>query len=235
MATQSNKENFLTGLANALEDQWLVDVRLKAGDSDEDSAISVHKLILGSRSKVFRKMFESEEVKTSANDVETVTLSEMKQEELEALVEFMYSDGSLLSAKGKQHFRSLYLVADRYEVLHLRDLCRDELISFLNSSNALEVLELAQNPFDKVLNDATFNYIKKNISTIASSDEFKMFVANNPDLSVEIMSASLSLASINDDEEVVQVKEEVVQVKVDEVAVVRRSTRLRKPNRKYSD
>lgn len=181
-------------------------------------------------------MFESEEVKTSANEVETVTLYEMKQEELEALVDFMYSDGSMLSAKGKQHFRSLYLVADRYEVLHLRDLCRDELISSLNSSNALEVLELAQNPFDKVLNDAAFNYIKTNISTIASSDEFNLFVANNPDLSVEVISASLSLASINDDEEVVQVKEEeVVQVNDDVVVAVRRSSRLRKPNRKYLD
>lgn len=46
MATQSNKEHFLSGLAKAFEDQWLVDVRLKAGDNDEDSAISAHKLIL---------------------------------------------------------------------------------------------------------------------------------------------------------------------------------------------
>ncbi|ESQ30840.1 hypothetical protein EUTSA_v10011969mg, partial [Eutrema salsugineum] len=174
------------------------DVRLKAKDSDEGSALSAHKLVLGSRSEVFKKILESDEVKTSANPVETVTLSEMTQEGLEALVEFMYSDGSMLSEKVKQHVRSLYLVADKYEILHLRDLCRDELISSLNSSNALEFLELAQIPFDKVLNDAAFNYIIRKISMIASSDEFKLFVTNNPNLSVEIMKASLCPTSIDE-------------------------------------
>lgn len=129
--------------------------------------------------------------------METVTLSEIKQDEVEALVEFMYSDGSLLSVK-EQHVRSLYIVADKYEIMHLRDLCRYELISSLNSSNALDFLELAQIPFDKVLNDAAFNYIKTNITTIANSDEFKLFVANNPNLAVEIMKASLSQTSDNE-------------------------------------
>ncbi|CAH2035905.1 unnamed protein product, partial [Thlaspi arvense] len=199
MATQTNKQRFSGGLAKALEEQWLVDVRLKAGDSDEGSAISAHKLILGSRSEVFKKILESDEIKTSANKVETVTLSEMKQEELEALVEFMYSDGSMMSAKGKQHVRSLYIVADKYEILHLRDLCRHELLSSLNTSNALAFLELAQIPFDEVLDDAAFNYIKANISTIASSNEFKLFVADNPHLSVEIMKASLSPTTSNNE------------------------------------
>ncbi|ESQ30841.1 hypothetical protein EUTSA_v10012296mg, partial [Eutrema salsugineum] len=197
----------------------------------------------GSRSEVLKKMLESDEVKTLSNQVETVILSEMKQEELVAFVEFMYSDGSLLSEKVKQHVRSLYLVADQYEILHLRDLCRDELISSLNSLNALELLELAQTPFDKVLNDAAFNFIKMNLSTIVSSDEFKLFVTNNPKLAVDIMNASLSRANV--DEEVVHVNEnfnvdeEVVHVNdnvnVDEEVAVRKSTRPRKPNRKYFD
>lgn len=191
MATQSNKDIFLGGLRTLFEEQWQVDVLLKAGNSDERAAISAHKLVLASRSMVLKKMMESDELKSSSK-LETVTFSEMRQEELEALVEFMYSvDGSISSESLKKHVRSLYLAADKYEIPHLRDLCRKHLISSLNSSNALNILELAQIPFDKALNDAAFTTIKNNISSIASSAEFKLFVVNHPDLSVEIMKASL--------------------------------------------
>ncbi|XP_019097596.1 PREDICTED: BTB/POZ domain-containing protein At5g48510-like [Camelina sativa] len=129
MATPNNKEHFSGGLAKVLAEQWQVDVRLKAVNSDDEgSAISAHKLILASRSEVFKKMLESDELKTSAKQVETITLSDMKQEELEAFVEFIYSDGSMLSEKVKKHARSLYLAADKYEIPHLRDLCRTQLI-----------------------------------------------------------------------------------------------------------
>ncbi|XP_024006523.1 LOW QUALITY PROTEIN: putative BTB/POZ domain-containing protein At2g05330 [Eutrema salsugineum] len=250
MATQSNKERFWGDLQKPRKSNGKLTYGSRQGT-----------VMRGSRSEVLKKMLESDEVKTLSNQVETVILSEMKQEELVAFVEFMYSDGSLLSEKVKQHVRSLYLVADQYEILHLRDLCRDELISSLNSLNALELLELAQTPFDKVLNDAAFNFIKMNLSTIVSSDEFKLFVTNNPKLAVDIMNASLSRVSINEpsktrienrvvvqanvDEEVVHVNEnfnvdeEVVHVNdnvnVDEEVAVRKSTRPRKPNRKYFD
>ncbi|KAF3564361.1 hypothetical protein DY000_02011894 [Brassica cretica] len=110
MAKQSNLNIFLDGFAHILEEQWQVDVLLKAGDSDPDAAIAA-------RSKVFKKMLEEDECKTSS-EKEIITLSEMKHEELKALVEFIYSNGSTLCAAG--HARSLYLAADKYEIPHLR-------------------------------------------------------------------------------------------------------------------
>ncbi|XP_056847466.1 BTB/POZ domain-containing protein At5g48510-like [Raphanus sativus] len=198
MVTQTNQQKFSGGLAKVLEEQWQVDVRLKAGvDNDDVSAISVHKLILVSRSEVFKRMLESAEVKTLAEQVETVALSEMKKEELEAFVEFMYNDGTMLSPKSKQHVRSLYLAADKYEIPHLRDLCRNEIISSLDLSNALDCLELAQIPFDNDLHEAAFLFVKTNIYTIASSEVFKLFVVSNPNLAWDIMKASLSCPSHN--------------------------------------
>lgn len=139
-------------------------------------------------------MFESDEIKASAQ-LETITLSEMKHEELEAFVGFIYSDGSMLSAEEMQHVRSLYLAADKYEIPHLRDLCRSHLISSLNSSNALNILELAQIPFDETLNDAAFTIIITNLSTISTSAEFKVFAGKYPNLTVEIVRASSTKAS----------------------------------------
>ncbi|CAA0358354.1 unnamed protein product [Arabidopsis thaliana] len=163
MATQTNQDHFSGGLAKILAENWQVDVRLKAVDSDEGIKIGG-----------LKKMLESDEFKTSAKQVGTITLLEMKQEELEAFVEFLYSDGSMLSSKVKQHARALYRAADKYEILQLRELCRSELISSLNSKNSLNLLELAQIPFDKVLNDAAFSYIKTNELMFPSFDEFKV-------------------------------------------------------------
>ncbi|CAN7115864.1 unnamed protein product [Brassica rapa subsp. narinosa] len=191
MATQNNKEIFLSGLRKLFKEQWQPDVLLKAGNSDKGATISAHKLVLASRSVVLKKIMESDEFKASSK-LETVTFSEMKHEELEALVEFMYCvDGSICLESLKKHVGSLYLAADKYEIPHLRDLCRNQLKSSLNSSNALNTFELAQIPFDKALNDAAFTTIKNNINTIANSAEFKLFVVNNPYLSVEIMKAFL--------------------------------------------
>ncbi|KAJ0262418.1 BTB/POZ domain-containing protein [Hirschfeldia incana] len=195
MATQSNKEIFLGGLKKLLKEQWQADVLLKAGNSANGATISAHKLVLASRSVVLKKIMESDEFKASSK-LETVTFSEMKHEELEALVEFMYNiDGSIPSESFKKHVRSLYLAADKYEIPDLRDICRNQLISSLNLLNALNIIELAQIPFDKALNDAALTTIKKNISTIANSAEFKLFVVNNPELSVEIMKAFIIQAN----------------------------------------
>ena len=46
MAKQSNLNIFLDVFAHILEEQWQVDVLLKAGDSHPDAAISAHKLVL---------------------------------------------------------------------------------------------------------------------------------------------------------------------------------------------
>lgn len=46
MTTENNLEIFLGGFAKVFNEQWQVDVRLKAGDSNENAAISAHKLVL---------------------------------------------------------------------------------------------------------------------------------------------------------------------------------------------
>ncbi|CAN7120368.1 putative BTB/POZ domain-containing protein At2g40440 [Brassica rapa] len=191
MGTQTNKEHFFGGFLKILKQQQ-VDVRLNA--CDKKAAISAHKLILSARSEVFAKMFEEDKCKSSSR-LEIITLSELKQEELEAFVEFIYGDGSILSEKAKQHVMSLYRAADKYEIPHLRDLCRMELISSLNASNALKVLELSQIPFDKALSDAAISVIKINKDEISSSTEFKVFVVDHPDLTVEIVKAMLEFAA----------------------------------------
>uniref|UniRef100_M4DYU3 BTB domain-containing protein n=1 Tax=Brassica campestris TaxID=3711 RepID=M4DYU3_BRACM len=99
---------------------------------------------LAARSKVFKKMLEEDECKTSSGK-EIITLSEMKHEE----------------------------------------------------SNALDVYELAQIPFDDELNNAALSCIQMNITTIAYSDELKLFAKSNPNLTVEIVKACVERSRNN--------------------------------------
>ncbi|KAG7633038.1 BTB/POZ domain [Arabidopsis suecica] len=87
MASQTNKELFVGGLARILKEQRQVDVRLKAGDNDQKGvSISAHKLVLSARSEVFKMILETEEIKATTT-LDTITLSELKHTELVALVE----------------------------------------------------------------------------------------------------------------------------------------------------
>ncbi|CAH8263506.1 unnamed protein product [Arabidopsis lyrata] len=192
MAPQSNLETFLGGFAKILGEQWQVDLLLKAGDTKEGEAISAHKLVMAARSEVIKKILEFDKFKASDGKIETVTLSELKQEELEALVEFIYNNRSMLSEKEKKHVQSLYKAADKYEIPHLRDLCRNELIASLNSSNVFNIFELSVIPIDSTLYDYAVKFIIRNLRTMCDSAEFKVFVSRNPDLSVEIMKASMT-------------------------------------------
>ncbi|CAN8313741.1 unnamed protein product [Cochlearia groenlandica] len=189
MATQTNKDLFFIGLEKLLKDEHFVDVRLKACDTGNGAPISAHKLILSTRSEVLKKILECDDECKASSRKDAITFSELKHEELVSFVEFLYSDGSMLSEKAKQHVRVLYVAADKYMITNLRDLCRTQLNSSLTPLNALEVFLLAQIPFDKSLRDAALAKITANRTTIVASVEFKAFAVDHPNLTVEIVKA----------------------------------------------
>ncbi|CAH2058620.1 unnamed protein product [Thlaspi arvense] len=177
----ANKMEFFEGLMNAFKEQRQVDIWLKSGDQTD--AIPAHKLILAARSKVFRNIL-IDDCKGLSMSKETVTLSEMTHDELKTFLEFLYN-GLLPDTKLAQHVHKLYLAADKYEIPYLQDLCRDELITSMNSSNVFDNLELAKIYSDKILEDAVSEFIASNMEEIASSSKFMSFVENNPALTVQ--------------------------------------------------
>ncbi|KAF2594130.1 hypothetical protein F2Q70_00043949 [Brassica cretica] len=170
MTTQTNVEVFTHGLVKVLKEQWRVDVWLKPShNNDGDELIAAHKIILAARSKVFATMFESDKIKNWTVH-ETITLSDLKREELEVFVEFCYAGECMPSEKLKKHAMSLYRAADKYEIPYLRDLCRNHIMSSINASNAVEILELSRLPLDKTLSEFANNYIEFHSSMIFPFD-----------------------------------------------------------------
>ncbi|ESQ52730.1 hypothetical protein EUTSA_v10017771mg [Eutrema salsugineum] len=176
------KVGFFGGLIKAFKKQRHVDVWLKAGDDTD--AIPAHKLILAARSKVFSNILETDDCKASSK--ETITLSEMTKGELETFLEFMYN-GSLPETKLVQHVHSLYLAADKYGIPYLQDLCRNQLIDSMNTSNAFVLLEIAKIHSDEILQDSISEFITRHMEEIAFSSKFMSFVESYPALTVQMI------------------------------------------------
>ncbi|XP_010554990.1 PREDICTED: putative BTB/POZ domain-containing protein At2g40450 [Tarenaya hassleriana] len=110
------------------------------------------------------------------------------RQELEAFIEYLC--GSLPDDKLKLHVRFLYLSSYKYDIPYLQDVCRTHLISNLNSSNALDVLELSGVFSDGSLRRTSMDFAVGHAREIAFSAEFKEFVERSPGLAVDIMQAS---------------------------------------------
>jgi speckle-type POZ protein len=122
--------------------------------------------------------------------MDTLTLSELNYEELECLLEFLYT-GSLPKEKVEKHVYSLSLAADKYEISYLQKFCDRHMISSMNTSNALDFLEISDICSDISLKESTLNFIAKNMEDIAFSDRYDEFALKNPHLSVQITGASV--------------------------------------------
>uniref|UniRef100_M4EWR1 BTB domain-containing protein n=1 Tax=Brassica campestris TaxID=3711 RepID=M4EWR1_BRACM len=138
------------------------------------------------RSKVFRNMLDSDECKASAE--ESITLPDLNHDELHSLLEFLYS-GNLIAPYN--HYRALYLAADKYDIAYLQDVCRDHFIASLTSRNVLDILELASIPSDTILKAAAINLVVKHMEDVVVPMKYETFVQRNPNLGVEITRAFL--------------------------------------------
>ncbi|KAK6932940.1 BTB/POZ domain [Dillenia turbinata] len=133
-------------------------------------------------------MLDSDGCKAPPNG--TITLPELDHEELESLLEFLYS-GSLPAEKVEKHVYSLAIAADKYDIPFLLRFCEQQMLESLNSSNALDILEISDVCSNQTLKDTALNFIVKNMEDIIFSSRYDSFTPKNPRLSVQIARASL--------------------------------------------
>ncbi|KAL1542083.1 BTB/POZ domain-containing protein-like protein [Salvia divinorum] len=181
----NEKMAYLSGFADAWRDRIHTDIRLKPGDNEP--SIPAHRALLATRSVIFRNMLDSDKCKAPAD--QTITLPELDHEELEALLEFLYS-GSLPKEKVKKHVCSLAIAADKYEIPFLQKFCENELLLSMNSSNALDILEIADTCSNQNLKEKAQSFIVSNMKDIVFTPDFDAFALKNPHLVAEITRAS---------------------------------------------
>ncbi|XP_076906124.1 BTB/POZ domain-containing protein At3g56230-like [Bidens hawaiensis] len=176
---------FLSGFKAAFRDQIHPDILCKPGD--DASSIPAHRALLATRSNIFRNMLDSDGCKAAAND--TITLPELNPEELESLLEFLYS-GDLAKDKLDKHLYSLSIAAHKYEIGFLQKFCENRMLEILSTNNALDILEISDTTCNRNLKETALSFVVKNMEDIVFAARFDVFALKNPHLTVQITRAS---------------------------------------------
>lgn len=182
----NEKLEFLSGFVTAFREHIHADILVKPGNSG--TPIPAHRALLAARSNIFRNILDSDGCKAPPED-DTITLEELEYEELQSLLEFLYS-GNLPKEKAEKHVYSLSIAADKYEIPFLQKFCEHQMLGSLNSSNVLDVLEIADTCSNQNLKETALNYIVKNMEDVVFSGRFDAFALKNPHLTVQITRAS---------------------------------------------
>ncbi|KAG8380930.1 hypothetical protein BUALT_Bualt06G0067800 [Buddleja alternifolia] len=181
----NEKISYLGGFFAAFRDQIHTDIQLQPGNNEP--SIPAHRALLAARSDIFRNILDSDACKAPPNH--KITLPELNHEELQSLLEFLYS-GHLPKEKVEKHVYSLSIAADKYEIPFLQKFCEHQMLGSLNSSNALDILEISDTCSNQSLKDTALNFIVRNMEDIVFSARFDAFALKNPHLTVQITRTS---------------------------------------------
>ncbi|TVU02828.1 hypothetical protein EJB05_13213, partial [Eragrostis curvula] len=163
-----------------------------SGGSDSDAgrpdtpAVPAHRVILASRSPVFRAMLENE-MEESRSGI--IKIYDVSYDVLRAFVHYMYTAEALLD---EQMASDLLVLAEKYEVKHLKAYCEKFITSKVNNDNAIAHYAFAHRHSAKQLLEASLLALMDNMSTLADREEYKELVEKDPRLVVEIYEAYLN-------------------------------------------
>ncbi|KAL5277844.1 hypothetical protein ACFFRR_002838 [Megaselia abdita] len=167
----------LTDLSEAFMNILRVDKYTDVVLQCKEGVLKGHKNILASRSPVFDKMFQCGLKETKNNEVNC----DFHIDTMKALLQYMYS-GKI----DKRKVASLFEAADYYEILPLKELCEEVMLSEMNSENAISGLILAHSFEREELKQHILRYIQLNSRTVFSSDDYKRAVKDSSPRMLEI-------------------------------------------------
>ncbi|XP_008792194.2 BTB/POZ domain-containing protein At1g01640 [Phoenix dactylifera] len=181
----NEKLKFLDCLVLALRDGIHTDIMVKPGTG---APLAAHRALLATKSEIFRTMLGSDECKAPAED--TISLPELSHDELKCLLEFLYT-GSLPQESTDKHLYSMLVAADKYDIPFLRKVCEHQILDSLDSSNALDILEVSDVCSNRILKDRAMNSIVEHAEDVVFSTRYDEFALKNAHLCVEITRALL--------------------------------------------
>nr|GEW77163.1 hypothetical protein [Tanacetum cinerariifolium] len=100
------------------------------------------------------------------------------------------TSGDLARDKLDKHLYSLTIAADKYEITFLQKFCENRMLEILNTSNALDILEIADTTCNRNLKETALSYVVKNMEDVVFAPRFDVFALKNPHLTVQITRAS---------------------------------------------
>lgn len=152
----------------------------------EIPAVPAHGVILASRSPVFRAMLDNE-MEESRSGI--IKIYDVSYDALRAFVHYMYTAEALLD---EQMACELLVLAEKYEVKHLKTYCEKFITSKVNNDNAIVHYAFAHRHSAKQLLEASMSALVESMPTLAERDEYKELVEKDPRIVVEIYETYMS-------------------------------------------
>ncbi|XP_022753506.1 BTB/POZ domain-containing protein At4g08455-like [Durio zibethinus] len=148
--------------------------------------VPAHKAVLVSRSPVFKAMLENEMEESRSG---TIKISDVSYDALRAFVNYLYTAEAWLD---EQMACDLLVLAEKYQVKHLKGFCEKFLVSKLNWDNSLVSYAFAHQHSAKLVLDAALCLITDNMDKLTKREEYMELVEKDPRIVVEIYEAYLS-------------------------------------------
>ena len=139
-----------------------------------------------SRSPVFKAMLENEMEESRSG---TIKISDVSFDALRAFVNYLYTAEACLD---EQMAYELLVLAEKYEVKHLKANCEKFLISKLNWDNSILNYTFSHRHNGKHMIDAALAVIIENMNKLTKREEYMELVETDPRLVVEIFEAYMS-------------------------------------------
>ncbi|GBN01123.1 Speckle-type POZ protein [Araneus ventricosus] len=178
----NNKKTPLNALIDNLkslyDEHFLSDIKLKTKTSE----FQAHKLILSASSSVFKSMFLRDMIE---KDSDCVNIEDLSDDTVGRMLLYIYT--TRLEDLTWQRASDLYVAADKYAILRLKNECSSFLKENLSPSNACEALLLSELHGDHYLKSAVQDYIVKQGKQITKSDEWEVLKERNAKLAAETL------------------------------------------------
>ncbi|GIY76443.1 speckle-type POZ protein [Caerostris darwini] len=164
-------------MTSLYEHLFLVDTNLVV----EDTCIAVHKVVLRSRSSVFKDMLQN----MSEDSCSNITLPDLDIVTARKLIKFMYTD--IVEDLTPDNATHLYLVADKYKLLDLKNHCSEFLKNNFTLHNVCDVLIFSDKHGDDDLKISAQDYILSKGKEIIRLDVWQIFRESHQNLALEVM------------------------------------------------
>ncbi|KAJ4749074.1 BTB/POZ domain-containing protein [Rhynchospora pubera] len=167
-----------------------------ADASASASPVPAHRAVLVSRSPVFKAMLDNE-MEESRSGV--IKIPDASTKVLRSFIDYLYTAETTLD---EDIAPELLILAEKYQVNHLKVFCERYMTSKVNHENAIACYAFAHRHNAKQLLDAALSLIIENMATLREREEYKELVERDPRLVVELYEAYLcrqaNLASTKD-------------------------------------
>ncbi|GAB2289797.1 hypothetical protein Dimus_024101 [Dionaea muscipula] len=159
------------------------DITLVASDDLSDAPILANRFVLASRSPVFKAMLETAMEESISG---TIKISDVIYDSLHAFVNYLYTADVCLN---ENIASNLLILAGKYQVKHLNELCQKYLVSNLNWDNSVSKYVFAYQHSAEKLLEASLSIITDDIDKFMNRDEYAELVNKDPSFVLGIFEA----------------------------------------------